>query len=133
MNDDSYPRVPLHYGCRSSYYFVTDESEIGKGKKAAVGGSGDGESINPERKLIYRGKKDKDIFKPGPIGAGTSQDAWLRAQPRWFIESALGESRAKLFLDGKLPIDKFTDMQGRTITLAGLRELDLNAFKKAGL
>lgn len=128
-----YPQIPVHYGCRSSYYFVTDKSEIGQGKKSAVGGKGDGEDINPNRRLRYRGKKDKDIFKPGQINASTSQDAWLRNQPRWFVESALGDTRAKLFLDGKMSIDKFTDMQGRTITLNQLRELDANAFKRAGL
>lgn len=133
IDDDSYPRLPLHYGERSSYYFVTDKSEIGTGNKAAVGGN-PADEINPNRKLKYRGKKDQDLFDPGPIKASTSQDEWLRRQPRWFVESALdSKKKAKLFLDGNMSIDRFVDMQGRPITLDRLRELDAEAFKKAGL
>lgn len=133
IKDTSYPRLPIHYGERSSYYFATNESEIGQGNKSSVGGKTDGEDINPRRKLKYRGKRDTDIFKPGQIRASTTQDSWMRDQPRWFVASAIGKSRAKLFLDGKMSIDKFTDMQGRTINLDQLRELDANAFKQAGL
>lgn len=133
MSDKTYPRLPLHFGERSSYYFVTDDSEIGQGRKAAVGGKTDGSDINPRRKLKYRGKKDKDIFTPGQINASTTQDAWLRRQPRWLVESTLGKTKAKLFLDGGLKIDKFTDMQGKTINLDQLRKLDANAFEKAGI
>lgn len=133
INDDSYPRIPVHHGCRSSYYFVTDKSEIGQGKKQAVSGK-QVDDINPNRKLKYRGKKDKDIFDPKPIDAGLTQDQWLRQQPRWFVESALDSpTKAKLFLDGNMSIDKFVDMQGRPITIARLRELDSEAFKRAGL
>lgn len=131
--DDSYPRIPVHFGCRSSYYFVTDESEIGQGRKAAIGGKTDGSDINPNRKLVYRGKRDKDLFNPGQVNASTTQDAWLRRQPRWFVESALGPDRAKLFLDGKIDIKKFTDMQGKPINLDRLKQLDSAAFERAGL
>lgn len=130
---EKHPVLPLHYGERSSYYFVTDKSEIGQGRKAAVGGN-DADEINPRRKLKYRGKKDQDIFDPGSIKASTTQDAWLRKQPDWFIESALDSKiKAKLFKDGNMSIDKFIDMQGRPISIARLRELDAEAFKRAGL
>lgn len=133
IDDEKYPRLPLHYGERSSYYFVTDKSEIGQGRKQAVGGK-PADEINQNRKLKYRGKKDTDIFKPGPIDAKLSQDEWLRQQPRWFVESALdSKTKAKLFLDGNMSIDKFVDMQGRPITIDRLRELDAEAFKRAGL
>lgn len=133
ITDLNYPKLPLHYGERSSYYFVTDESEIGQGKKTAIGGRTDGSDINPRRKLRYRGKRDKDIFRPGQIDADVTQDQWLRSQPRWFVESALGKDRSKLFLDGNMRIDKFTDMQGKPINLSRLRELDSAAFERASL
>ena len=133
IDDDNYPRIPLHYGCRSSYYFVTDDSEIGQGRKAAVGGKTDGSDINPRRKLQYRGKRDNDLFNAGQINASTTQDAWLRRQPRWFVETALGKERAKLFLDGNMRIERFTDMQGQTINLDKLKQLDSEAFERAGL
>jgi SPP1 gp7 family putative phage head morphogenesis protein len=133
ISDQSYPRLPLHYGERSSYVYLTDLSEAKQGKKSSVGGK-EAESINPSRKLKYRGRKDRDIFKAGPIDAGLTQDQWLREQPRWFVESALdSKTKAALFLDGGMSINKFVDMQGRPITLDRLRELDAEAFTRAGL
>ena len=44
-------------------------------------------------KVTYTGRKDSDIFKAGQIDAKTSMDSWLRSQPDWFIESALGKTR----------------------------------------
>lgn len=132
ITDDSYPRLPQHFNCRSTYLYLTDLSEAKRGTQSAIGGK-DVDDINPNRKLVYRGKKDTDIFKPGQISAGSTQDGWLRQQPEWFQDSALGPTRAKLFRDGGIKIDKFTDMVGKPLTLDQLRELDADAFKKAGL
>lgn len=126
------PMLPLHFSCRCYYTMGTGSIDEPKtGRKAAVGGKQ--AEINPARKLKYRGKKDADIFKPGPIDASITQDEWLRQQPAWFVESSLGKTRAKLFLEGNLKIEKFVDMAGKPLTLDELRKIDTNAFKKAGL
>ena len=59
----------------------------------------------------------------------------MRSQPDWFIESSLGKTRAKLFKEGGLSIDKFTDMNGRPLTLKEMKALDDYdaAFRKAKL
>jgi len=59
----------------------------------------------------------------------------MRSQPDWFIESSLGKTRAKLFKEGGLSIDKFTDMNGRPLTLKEMKQLDSYdaAFRKAKL
>lgn len=132
IDDESYVRLPRHFNCRSEYLLVTDPKDAERGTQAAIGGK-PAEKINPNRKLKYRGKRDTDIFKPGQIGAGITQDAWLRDQPEWFIESSLGKTRAKLFKDGKMNIKKFTDMTGEPLTLDELRQLDAKAFERAGL
>lgn len=132
IEDDSYPRIPVHFNCRSSYVFVADLKDAERGTQAAVGGKA-AEDINPTRKLRYRGKKDADIFKPGQISASTNQQEWLMSQPKWFQESALGKTKAKLFRDGGMRIEQFTDMTGKPLTLAELRELDAEAFQRAGL
>lgn len=132
ITDDSYPKLPLHFNERSVYVYGASKEDFKRGNQAAVGGK-PADDINPARKLRYRGKKDKDIFKPGPIPANTTQDAWLRQQPEWFQDSALGKTRAQLFRDGGIKIDKFTDMTGKPLTLAELRELDAEAFKRAGM
>jgi SPP1 gp7 family putative phage head morphogenesis protein len=132
ITEKNYPKLPLHFSCRCYYTYGTgDINEKNAGTRAAVGGKAG--QINPARKLKYRGKKDLDIFKPGQIDAGITQDEWLRQQPEWFIESSLGKTRAKLFKEGGLKIEKFVDMAGKPLTLEELRKIDANAFKKAGL
>lgn len=131
MDDDKHPAIPNHFNCRCSWVFLTDLSEINEGKKVAIGGKD--VNVDPGRELRYRGKKDADIFNPGQISAGTTQNEWMRKQPDWFQDSALGPERAKLFRDGGLKIESFTDSLGKPINLDKLRELDAEAFKKAGL
>jgi SPP1 gp7 family putative phage head morphogenesis protein len=132
ITDGSYPRLPLHFGERSIYVYTDDPKKVKHGKRAAVGGNS-GVEINPNRKLKYRGKKDKDIFNPGQISAGETMDQWMRRQPDWFIDDSLGETRAKLFKSGGLSLTRFADVTGRPLTLEELRELDAAAFKKAGI
>lgn len=132
ITDDKYPRLPLHFGERSIYVYTNDPAKLKQGTKAAVGGKS-GVEINPNRKLQYRGKKDTDIFKPGQIPAGETMDQFMRRQPDWFIEDSLGPTRAKLFKEGGLSIDRFADATGRPLTLAEIRERDAEAFKRAKL
>lgn len=132
IDDDKYPRLPLHFGERSIYVYTNYPAKLKQGTKAAVGGKS-GVEINPNRKLQYRGKKDTDIFKPGQIPAGETMDQFMRRQPDWFIEDSLGATRAKLFKEGGLSIDRFADAVGKPLTLAELRERDAASFKRAGL
>ena len=45
--------------------------------------------------------------------ATTTYTEFLKRQTVSFQEEVLGETRAKLFRDGKLPLDKFVDLRGR--------------------
>lgn len=65
--------------------------------------------------------------EPGDISYGK----WLRKQPKAFVADTLGPTRAKLFLDGKLPMDRFTDRRGGELTLAELKERESGAWRKA--
>lgn len=142
MDDNKFPDIPAHYNCRSSWVF-TVYGQDGKvdGPRAAIGGNKGEDAAEAferrqdrtDKKIKYRGKKDKSIFNPGQIAANTKYDDWLRKQPAWFQDSALGATRAKLFREGGMSIGKFNDMAGRPLTLAQLRELDAEAFKRAGL
>ena len=132
ISDKNYPRLPLHFGERSIYVYTNDPSKLKRGTRAAVAGK-DGAEINANRKLKYRGRKDNDIFKAGQVEAGETMDQFMRRQPDWFLDEALGKTRAKLFRDGGLSIDRFADVTGRSLTLAELRELDAAAFKRANL
>ena len=163
LDDPATPKPPLHFNCRSVLTLVPIGFDPFDGTKASVGGQ-DGqqaeelynkksdrldarrEKADEQRaqgkepkevpsKVTYTGRKDSAIFKAGQIDAKTTMDAWLRSQPDWFIESALGKTRAKLFKEGGLSIEKFTDMNGRPLTLKEMKALDDYdaAFRKAKL
>ena len=57
----------------------------------------------------------------------------LKNQSKEFQVDVLGEKRAKLFRDGNLHLDRFTDSKGNTLTLDELRKKEPMAFDKAGL
>jgi len=62
-----------------------------------------------------------------------SYQAWLKSQPAEVQNDILGVKKARLFRDGGLNIDRFTDNKGKTLTLDELRQRDLEAFRRAGL
>jgi SPP1 gp7 family putative phage head morphogenesis protein len=68
---------------------------------------------------------------PDPLPLVTWND-WLRTQPRSFVRDVLGPSRAKLYLDGGLKLDKFIDPSGRLYTLEQLAAKEATAFNLAG-
>ena len=69
----------------------------------------------------------------GQVPAKTTYGDFLRQQDQQFQEETLGKTRARLFRDGQLPIDRFVDSMGRQRTLAELRRLYPEAFRRAGL
>jgi hypothetical protein len=50
-----------------------------------------------------------------------------------FQEDVLGVTKAKLFRDGKLPLDRFVDRNGNELTLKDLAKKHADAFVAAGL
>lgn len=101
------PKPPAHYGCRSTivptvkpeFDLLADEDE----RRPFVGLNG----------------------KKGVIDGKTTYEQWLRKQPKAFQIQVLGRSRQELFSKGKLPLSRFVDNDGRTLTLAELREADI--------
>ena len=136
-----YPTIPAHFGCRSQWLFLVEGQEAPDGMKPAIGGKDAEEAerlfkAQEERtgkKPKYKGRRDLNKFAIEQVKANTKFDTWLKQQPSWFIDDTLGPTRAKLFLDGKLPISSFTDLAGRTLTLDELRQRDADAFRRAGL
>jgi SPP1 gp7 family putative phage head morphogenesis protein len=109
---DKGPRPPAHPNCRSTMTAVLkDADELGlkkipAGKRAAIDGQ-----------------------VPGSVTYGQ----WLKNQPVYVQESVLGVTKAKLFRDGKLPIERFVGADLKPLTLDQLRELEKSAFERAGL
>lgn len=67
----------------------------------------------------------------GQVRANLTYGEWLAKQPAAFQDEALGKTRGKLFRQGDLNIDKFTDQAGNTLTLDQLREREPTAFAEA--
>ena len=120
ISNKRYPRLPFHFNERSVYIVKV------KGLDAL-----DGDIPSNGGKLV----DGKLVSKRGVIDADTTMNQWLRGQPKEFVIGSLGKTRADLFLNGKLPIEKFTDLTGRTLTLDELKNIEAGekAFRLAGL
>lgn len=99
---DEGPRPPAHYGCRSQMVPVVKDweamglSDLGPGSRESLTGEVPETQTYPE---------------------------WLKEQPDWVQNEALGPSRADMFRDGT-PISAFTDDYGRKLTLDELAKQD---------
>lgn len=74
----------------------------------------------------------------GTVPAQLSYGAWLKQQAkttggREFVTEVLGPTRAKLFLDGKLSIEQFSNNKGFLIRLSDLEKRHAAAWARAGL
>lgn len=118
------------HNCRTRRLAVPEGFEL-TGTRAAVGGNKGEEAakafadkerrLRTKSKVTYKGKKDTNIFNPGQVDASEGYEAWLRRQPRWFVEDSLGVGKAKLFLDDKLSLTKFSDLTAQPLTLAEIK------------
>ncbi len=107
-------RPPYHWGCRTTTIpHVKEEYRKAipiTGKRVSVGADG---------------KRQ--------VGGDVTYSGWLKRQPAAFQDDVLGKARGALFRRGKLPIEKFTDRRGATLTLDQLRKKNPGAFEKANL
>jgi len=113
---DSGPRPPAHVGCRSTVVAITKFSKLfsqgaTRSSKGAEGGN--------------------------QVSASLSYYEWLKTQPASFQDQALGKARAKLFRDGGLSADRFSQLQldrnFSPLTLDEMRALEPLAFERAGI
>ncbi|SER50828.1 phage putative head morphogenesis protein, SPP1 gp7 family [Pseudomonas lutea] len=113
---DSGPRPPAHIGCRSTIVPITKFGKLfsqgaTRSSKGAEGGK--------------------------QVSASLSYYEWLKAQPASFQDQALGKARAKLFRDGGLSAERFSQLQldrnFSPLTLDEMRALEPLAFERAGI
>lgn len=109
------PQPPRHWGCRSTSVPVLrsawaalglSKSEIDPGTQASM---------------------------DGQVSADLSYGDWLRTKPAALQDEVLGPERGKLFRDGKVSIDRFTDRSGKVYTLDELRQRDADMFKRSDM
>ena len=109
---DKGPRPPIHVNCRSAVTPVL--------RSADQLGLGD---IPPGTRASIDGQ----------VPADTTYGQWLKGQPKDIQDDILGPTRGKLFRDGGLTIDRFTNRNLRPLTLKELQQKEKSAFKRAGV
>ena len=102
VGEGRYP--PAHFSCRSLRIPLVDQRYVIPGIK------GKRSSRNPDGTVEQ-------------IGGETTYNSWLKRQPAAFQDEVLGVERAKLFRGG-MNVDKFTDDEGRALTLDQLKQLE---------
>ena len=95
------PKRPLHFGpcrCTTVPYFGETETQ---GTRAS---------------------------QDGPVPEKTTYEQWLKSQKPDVQDDILGEARAKLFREGNLKLDRFSNPSGKAYTLEELRKRDKGVF-----
>lgn len=143
------PRPPLHWQCRSLRVAVMGGELLGQRPAKASTTKQLLREFTEEQGLprittrdnLPRGTKGAfDEFArkrvremTGRVPAATSYQTWLERQTKSFQEDTLGVTKAKLFRDGGLKLEKFVAADGSELTLAQLAAKQRDAFLAAGL
>lgn len=143
------PIPPLHYACRSLRVAALSAKRLGErpanptterilvteyAEENNLGSISSRDSLPRGTKGDYDAWARKRIRElVGPIPAATNYQQFLEKQSLMFQEDVLGKTKAKLFRDGKLPLDKFVDRTGAEMTLGELAKKHKEAFTAAGL
>jgi SPP1 gp7 family putative phage head morphogenesis protein len=108
------PKPPAHFSCRSTITpKVKPEFE---------------DRVKTPARRTATGAKGKT-----KVNQSTTYESWLRRQPKDFVDDVLGRTRGALFRRGKLPISKFVDESGKTLTLDELRKVEPEVFNRVKL
>jgi len=107
------PMPPLHIGCRS-----TTVAELDDG-------------------LDFLDKGATRSSENGYVDADLTYYQWLKRQPAAFQDLAVGPTRGKLLRNGGINAERFAQLQldrnFQPLTLAEMRQLEPQAFARAGL
>lgn len=130
------PRPPMHWRCRSVRVPVFNGTLLGtRPAKPVTEAMLRREFQQANTSLNYRQWKQRRIRElVGPVPAVTTYQDWLERQSEEFQNEVLGETRAELFRDGGLTLERFVNRaSGRQWTLAELARRETSAFRSAGL
>jgi len=147
-------RPPAHFNCRSQMEAVINplrvvpphrtavtstastparRSNFRKTAKAKEGDNWRNLSERQRRRRIRQAANDWAEKNIGYVSPDTNYGDWLGRQSAAFQDDVLGPTRGALFRRGDLPIDKFVNRHGKTLTLAELRNKYPDAFAKANI
>lgn len=109
-----HPRPPQHVNCRSTTTFVTKSyRELGFD--------------------IDEAPQSTRASMNGQVPSKTTYNEWLKRQDVETQNDALGKTKAQLFRKGEVPVSRFVDSKGNTLSLDELKKRDMEAFRRAGI
>ncbi len=143
------PRPPLHFACRSlrvasfSQDYTGERPAKSSTQKELLNEFTEKENLDrvTSRDDLPRGTKGAfDAFErkrvrqlTGQVPAATSYNEWLKTQTHAFQNEIMGVTKAKLFRDGGLSLDKYVAVNGTELTLGQMAAKYSDAFRQAGL
>jgi len=132
LNESPIGYPPYHQRCRTIIIYGVKGMGDPRVNMPAIG-AGDKYPEDADKKPTYKGRKDLGKFEISQVKYGTDLDIWMKDQGFAFVADNLGETRAKLLMDGKLSLARMTDIYGRPLTIEQLKTRDRQAFIDAGL
>ena len=140
-NTDNYPGIPQHMGCRSTWTFFFDASDLADERITITDARGKRQIESYLRKKARENKttvaQERRVWAKdnvGRISGKTTFQQFFGKQSATFQRGYLGDTRYKLFKQGGLKIeDMVNTVTGKPLNLSQLRNFDSNAFKLAGL
>lgn len=143
------PRPPLHIACRSLRVASFNGEVLGQRPAKASTTKQLLREYADEKKISRVGKRDdlprgtkgdydnwarKRVRQlTGQVPRATNYQTWLKGQTNTFQDDILGPTRAKLFRDGGLTLDKFVAANGSELNLSQLASKHASAFRAAGI
>lgn len=121
------PVPPMHWNCRSTRVGVLDGTALAGERPANASVASDMEGMSMEEKAAYL----DDVV--GQVPALQTYEEFFANQTDAFQNEVLGPTRAALFRDGGLSLDRFTTRTGRLYTLEELQAAEPAAFRRAGV
>lgn len=135
------PPTVLHPHCRCQYAPSLDGDLIGnrpfvRALKVRGGYRIDEDGNRVPRPASFRsigdmtkGQREKAGLDVGQTKASTTYSSWFSNQDAEYQREWLGPTRYKLYQEGKMPIDRFSDPMGKEYTIEQLRQRDAKTFK----
>lgn len=143
------PKPPVHWNCRSLRVPFFDDEAIGNRPARAFTqkqmlrefGASEGIDVGSTRDSLPRGYKSAfDDFArkrmrqlTSIVPSNETYQTWLTRQTAQFQDDVLGRTRARLFRQGGLTLDKFVNRAGDELPISALARMHKAAFKAAGL
>lgn len=143
------PIPPLHFGCRSLRVPVlAGEALSNRPANASTEAqllrefaAQRGIDVPASRAGLPHGTRGLfDTFRrrrvrelTGTVPGSTTYQQWLTGQSATFQDDVLGATRARLFRQGGLTLDRFVSRAGDQLPLSALARLEADAFRAAGL